>query len=263
MKIFLIIFFFLCSLGSYAQNDTCGTTNQFPNPPFCVNFAYTDSATVCWEFTATFSPVSFNFDAIVNCASVSKEYILYDSACNVVQSNTNGLFSVTPGNYTICGVFTCSGGGPGIRGVCQLTPLPVEWLYAYAHPLQNYIEIKWATASEHNNDYFILEKANEHMQFSPITQVKGHGTINVLSEYKAVDTNPHPVNLYRLKQIDYNGDYKYSQVFACNFSLEDENTNCEYYTLAGQKIVKNSDRSLTPGFYIKKCDSDRKYIVKF
>ena len=93
-------------------------------------------------------------------------------------------------------------------------PLPVELLYFTASCKNRNIFFKWATASETNNDYFLIEKKINN-NWKKITKVNGNGNTNYISEYTAFDINPSQNTLngsetsyYRLKQTDYNGNYE-------------------------------------------------------
>lgn len=93
-------------------------------------------------------------------------------------------------------------------------PLPVELLYFTASCKNRNIFFKWATASETNNDYFVIEKKINN-DWKKITKVNGNGNTNYINEYTAFDINPSQNTLngsetsyYRLKQTDYNGNYE-------------------------------------------------------
>ena len=54
--------------------------------------------------------------------------------------------------------------------------LPVELLYFTASSSENGIRLHWSTASETNNDYFILERSIDGIQFGTLAKVQGNGT---------------------------------------------------------------------------------------
>ena len=75
-----------------------------------------------------------------------------------------------------------------------------------AKPLNDKVKIKWITASEHDNDYFTLERSNNCNDFKPIAKISGVGNSTQLKEYSYTDNDPFPGNnYYRLKQTDFNG----------------------------------------------------------
>lgn len=85
-------------------------------------------------------------------------------------------------------------------------PLPVQLLsFAGTREHGNAIII-WTTASEFNNDYFILERAIDSEQFIPIATIKGAGNSNSMLNYQYIDYHiPETTVYYRLRQIDYDG----------------------------------------------------------
>lgn len=93
-------------------------------------------------------------------------------------------------------------------------PLPVELLYFEAQQKnESIIELNWATASEINNAYFVVERSNNAVDFESIGTVEGAGNSNTVLTYKYNDVLPlQATSYYRLKQVDFNGEYEYSQI---------------------------------------------------
>ena len=92
-------------------------------------------------------------------------------------------------------------------------PLPVELIYFTASSGPTGVSLEWATASEENNDYFIVEHSVDGYQFKSIAKIEGHGNRKNLTHYRIVDHNPYPgLNYYRLKQVDYDGSVDYSDI---------------------------------------------------
>lgn len=86
------------------------------------------------------------------------------------------------------------------------SPLPVELLAFNGECNNKTINIKWSTASQLNNDFFILEKSKNGKNWEILTHIKGEGTTNNLSNYEVSDDEPfEEVNYYRLTQVDYDG----------------------------------------------------------
>ena len=94
--------------------------------------------------------------------------------------------------------------------LCPVTPaiLPVEFLSFTAKEVsENIVQLKWETASETNNDYFITEKSNDGINFSKIGIVDGSGNSTINHSYSFLDKKNEQQSLtyYRLQQIDYDG----------------------------------------------------------
>jgi len=94
--------------------------------------------------------------------------------------------------------------------------LPVELSSFIASADENNVNLKWTTATEINNRGFQIEK-NSGSGFVPLAFVSGHGTSTQLNTYSYTDKNVSGgVYSYRLKQVDYDGSYKYSQAIKVN-----------------------------------------------
>jgi hypothetical protein len=101
----------------------------------------------------------------------------------------------------------------------SLTPLPVNLTSFTAKALDATTNIlDWTTASELNNEKFIIERRLEtEMEFSPVGEVYGAGTTQEMQNYQFVDYNvPQTGSIvyYRLKQIDFDGQFEYSGIVA-------------------------------------------------
>ncbi len=72
--------------------------------------------------------------------------------------------------------------------------------------------LEWITASELNNDMFVIERSLDGQRFESIGRVKSNGNSAMQQHYTFADTSPLPgINYYRLRQIDYNGRSDFSQ----------------------------------------------------
>lgn len=94
-----------------------------------------------------------------------------------------------------------------------VTPLPITLLDFTAEKEGRKVLLNWSTASEENNDRFEIEKTNDGINWEVIQSVKGNNHTNGIVKYTEMDKNPFSgTNYYRLKQIDYNGDFTLSAV---------------------------------------------------
>lgn len=93
------------------------------------------------------------------------------------------------------------------------TPLPVELLYFEGMNEGDHNVLRWATATELNNDFFTLERSTNGATFEAIATVDGAGTSIQPLNYLQVDANPAVgENYYRLRQTDFNGQTSYSGI---------------------------------------------------
>lgn len=99
--------------------------------------------------------------------------------------------------------------------------LPVELLYFNAEPKGESVYCTWETASETNNDYFEVERSYDGTEFITLGIVNGfgHGTSTSTRYYSFPDNDPCKTNrYYRLKQVDIDGRFSYSDIVAINCS---------------------------------------------
>jgi hypothetical protein len=92
---------------------------------------------------------------------------------------------------------------------------PVELTNFNSSVSSNNVTLKWSTVNETNNSGFDIERAIDNGQlindsWSRIGNVNGNGTVNEPTDYSFTDRNlPSGKYRYRLKQIDYNGNFEY------------------------------------------------------
>jgi methionine-rich copper-binding protein CopC len=90
--------------------------------------------------------------------------------------------------------------------VCFSVLLPVELTSFTGHCRNQDNILQWETASEHNNDYFLVEKMNAYGEFEVVAKVDGVGNSDQASNYEWIDDdNSGTLNYYRLHQVDYDG----------------------------------------------------------
>lgn len=162
-----------------------------------------------------------------------------DDSCpwsNVWNNNceTNMLIDLSPFNAKTSGTslasananfqvrFTYTDGGTGDwTGMIALddikildeAALPVTLISFTGKATKKSNQLTWNTASEVNNDYFSVEKSVDGLTFSEIGRMTGAGYSTKELTYVYDDINPiKGNNYYRLKQVDYDGQYEYSKI---------------------------------------------------
>lgn len=89
-------------------------------------------------------------------------------------------------------------------------PLPVELTNFIAVVNNRDVNLSWKTTSEQNNSGFDVERKTSEGVWQKMGFVQGRGNSNSENSYSYSDKNLSKGNYsYRLKQIDYNGAYKY------------------------------------------------------
>jgi len=87
-------------------------------------------------------------------------------------------------------------------------PLPVEMETVSIKCEDGMAVLKWQTASEINNDHFALERSSDAISWEEIGRVDGAGNSNSQLAYSWVDMDPLVNGYYRIKQVDYDGQFK-------------------------------------------------------
>jgi len=106
-------------------------------------------------------------------------------------------------------------GGP----VENPTSLPVEMVTfsAQCHPSAG-IELNWATASEHNSDYFAIESSRDGINWQAVATMVAAGNSTELLTYEWLDENNHwtETMYYKLYQFDKDGAFEVFGPVAAN-----------------------------------------------
>ncbi len=108
----------------------------------------------------------------------------------------------------------------GIAGDAS-NQLPVE-LTAFEGTYKNgEVHLSWRTASELNNAGFEVERSVDRETFTQVGFVRGNGTTTEAQSYTFVDRSTFNAEkvYYRLKQVDFDGQFEYSPVVEVNVSL--------------------------------------------
>lgn len=163
-------------------------------------------------------------------------------------------------------------------------PLPVTLISFKANITESQQTVlKWATASEKDNDYFVVERSKNASDFELVGKVKGKGTIDLRNDYSFTDESPlKGINYYRLKQVDFDGQYSYTRaesvikdgdgtislypnpttnILKINFEDTDQIEDATIYDMMGRvvkTIIGNQDKyevvNLPQGKYIIQID---------
>jgi hypothetical protein len=145
-------------------------------------------------------------------ADISTEYVTRNSSQVITNGIDIAMFYAPGGvrnSQVICDIFMKRGNLYEI--------IPVELISFNANVSGNHVHLAWATASETNNMGFEVERQVHSPQSSvgnwkKIGFVEGTGTTTENQFYSFVDENLKPGSYsYRLKQIDYDGTFEYSQ----------------------------------------------------
>jgi hypothetical protein len=186
--------------------------------------------------------------------------------------------------------FSDFGYGGGI-----LNLLPIELKYITASCTKGGNLIAWGTASELDNDYFIVERSIDGINFEPVTIIDGAGNSNTDINYSYLDQYQSDLTYYRIVQVDfskktfvsdivsadciertktiqvYNSD---NDIYAYISSTSEKTFELSIYTTEGQLVeaqqiqvnnganyIKLTDGKLASGIYIVKLNNSSDNFV--
>lgn len=153
--------------------------------------------------------------------------VSYDGVDYLLYTNDNPSFpnppALTLGNWV--NVAPCTTSITTLSGDVQATTvLPVELSRFTGQVKSEDIRLSWQTASELNNEKFEIERSINGKDFQMIGTIKGNGTTNEEQDYTFEDKRPSfGFNYYRLKQIDFDGAFEYSETIVLEVKEDRKN----------------------------------------
>lgn len=156
--------------------------------------------------------LSIDVSGFISVLDITKLYIVKrsDLTGSWISLNTTASGST----LTASGLTTFSDFGVG--GDSSQNPLPVELSSFVSTANGNNVTLDWSTATETNNSGFDIERSRVNDEWTRIGNVSGMGTTSSSNSYSFTDRGLSSGKYnYRLKQIDFNGNFEY-------FSLSNE-----------------------------------------
>jgi hypothetical protein len=166
------------------------------------------------------TPIRCSYAA--NTGNTGMSHTAFDTSEDVLGNGWVAPLNVTAGEgyYLMVNKWSAGGSGftldwAGSTSSLDCSVLPVELLSFTARLTGSHVELNWITATETSNDYFLVERSADGLEFQPVEIVKGAGTTSQTTRYTSFDKNPFTgFSYYRLKQVDFDGAYQYSQIIA-------------------------------------------------
>ena len=186
-----------------------GFTNSTPptGPAYDPTFVYHD-----YWFTVTYDGNDFTGYATYN---------IKIDLDGLVFTDPTKLYVVKRVDKTgawVCQNTTISGNALVVTGLTNFSDfalagdeaLPVE-LSSFTSAISGRdVTLNWSTVSENNNSGFDVERSSANGTWSKVGNVSGNGTVSTPVSYSFTDRNLATGNYnYRLKQIDFNGNFEY------------------------------------------------------
>lgn len=137
--------------------------------------------------------------------------------------------------------------------------LPITFKDFQAKPLPGKIKLKWSTVSESNSHYFIPEKfiinTNNWIALDTVM-----AAVNSSAEkfYESYDIAPGSNNIYRIKEIDLNGNVFYSKTISARYKRPEEGLTTIYPNPAHDFVNVSSTK---PILALTVCDLTGKKLM--
>ncbi|MBO4876194.1 MAG: T9SS type A sorting domain-containing protein [Bacteroidales bacterium] len=139
-------------------------------------------------------------------------------------TNVGGSASIDGNTLSINGAEIPASATRGISGnyttfgsKSKSTVLPIELVSFTANCNGRSALIEWTTATEKNNDFFVLERSHDAVNFKEIARIAGAGNSIEPISYAYTDFGVrNGDNYYRLVQFDYDGTSTASEIIVAN-----------------------------------------------
>jgi Pregnancy-associated plasma protein-A len=217
------------------------------------------------NITTTNYAVSLYFsNAELDGKTASNLRIAKTTAATIAGANAGNTISVVPTVTTLGSntVFTANFTGfSRFFLIDAAAVLPVTTLTFSAYESNGVGILEWSTDQEINNKGFEVEKSFDGTTFNKLTFIAGKGNANTKTNYSLQDKNLTDIQYYRLKQIDKDGKYSYSNVVLVKGKLGQQRIlfvtnpfNTELKITMANKVSKN--------MVIELLDAAGKTIIK-
>jgi len=141
------------------------------------------------------------------------------SGASFVWTTADGM--VTAGSTTATPTITTTGtyevnvtvnGCSSTAAVTVACTLPVKLLYFKGEIVGQTNMLNWKTATEVNSEVFLIERSDDGMYFKTIGTQTAAGNSNIVLNYNFIDKTPNIKHYYRLRLVDKDGSFEYSNV---------------------------------------------------
>ncbi len=220
----------------YGPNTLCGSLGS----PIRCSYAWSNVSTNTTNKTGMNSATNSSFnDGSVICGTNNSGSDVSEDVCG---NSWVDELNVTAGQvyYLMINKWTANGDGFDLTwnltngASLQCIVLPIVLTSFTCEDGPGLIYLDWITASEINNDHFVIERSSDAENYSVLTTVPGKGTSSQPTEYFLADTHPLPgVNYYRLSQVDKDGHEAKLKVTSCTYADANEEVTLEVFDMSG------------------------------
>jgi hypothetical protein len=176
----------------------------------------TGNSNAQWPYTATGTVTHTANGIFTNSAAPIGD--VYQAPAGVTTTGPTFITLNLPTNITQVAIdILCRVNGAGEEWwldnieLIQLIPLPVEMVTFEGFTSKDGNVLTWKTASEHNSDYYLIERTStgEFTENSVIGMKPAAGNSTEMLSYAFVDNHfENAINYYRITQVDIDGHFK-------------------------------------------------------
>ena len=127
------------------------------------------------------------------------------------------------GNFTNSGsggIFDCFSNSLNDCSLNGGATLPIQLLSFTVKEEVQHIKVQWQSALEINNNYYIVERSQDLVNWEELSMVEGGGTSSFYQSYEYIDLYPlQGASYYRLSQVDFDGATIFLGVRKINMDL--------------------------------------------
>ncbi len=117
--------------------------------------------------------------------------------------------------------------------------LPVDLIAFEGRGEDCNVRLYWEVASEDNFSHYEIEKSTNGTNFDFIKIVNANGDVFGSAYYQHLDRTAYEKNYYRLKMVDLDGSYEYSETIIINTGCENGNL-----TIYPNPVIKNGQLNI-------------------
>ncbi|MCB0641472.1 MAG: T9SS type A sorting domain-containing protein, partial [Phaeodactylibacter sp.] len=196
----------------------------------------TSTGTMTYPVSQTFASTTMQFEVNGTTPDTEHDQIIVTGTATI-SGALDATISYPPATNDRIVIISAT----AISGVFSSDNLPVDWSIDYSQPgevalvysgltvpvelfdfsaeiEETQVRLIWQTATELNNSHFEVEWSVNGIAFEKIGAVQGHGTTAEVQRYELLHEQPaNGVNYYRLRQVDFDGQFEYSDIRSVEF----------------------------------------------
>jgi hypothetical protein len=183
------------------------------------------------------------------CGPVSYSYLNYELFGNncgdlitsgqlfPIPNNNSPILTNYPDTLYLCYTWLPLCTQTSVCATYLFSPLPIELIFFRGWRNLESIQLEWMTATELNNEKFIIERSGDFTGWEKIGEIWGSGNSLSPIKYEFVDREPRMgTNYYRLFQFDFDGGSELVKTIAIYFDAKTTGGSLGNFNILGQQV---------------------------